>query len=366
MSSRQSSDPQLLSAYGWDSFFSEHFQPHAAGGHLPGRVLLEYNQFYRVVTARGELLAEVAGRLKHEAASRADLPAVGDWVALRPMPDERKATVSAVLPRRSRFVRKVVGAQTDVQVVGANIDTVLLVTSLNQDFNPRRLERYLAIAAESGARPVIVMSKADLYEDAAGKAAEVAAVAEGVPAHAVSVRTGQGLDDLQQYFSAGQTVALIGSSGVGKSSLINHLLGEARQHVKEVREHDARGQHATRHREMILLPGGGLVMDTPGMREIQLWDADEGVQNVFDDIEELAARCRFSDCGHAREPGCAVRVAVESGEVDAGRLQSYEKLQEELRRLAARQDKRAQMAEKQRWKKLTREANERARTKREG
>jgi ribosome biogenesis GTPase / thiamine phosphate phosphatase len=365
MSSEANCNPQSLSAYGWGDFFSEHFQPFAAGGLAPGRVLLEYNQFYRVVTARGELLAEVAGKLKHEAASRADLPAVGDWVALRPLREEQRATIHAVLPRRSKFTRKVVGAKTDEQVVGANIDTVFLVTSLNQDFNPRRIERYLAIAVESGARPVLVLSKADLCEDVAARLAEVSAVAEGVPAHAISTRRGDGLGDLQQYFGEGQTVTLIGSSGVGKSTLINCLLGAARQQVKEVREHDERGQHATRHRELILLPGGGLVMDTPGMREIQLWEAEEGVERVFDDIEELAARCRFTDCGHRSEPGCAVRESIERGELDEARLQSYEKLQEELRRLAARQDKRVQMAEKQKWKKLSRAASERARMKRQ-
>jgi ribosome biogenesis GTPase len=351
---------------GWNDFFATHFHEYAAQGYVAGRVTLEYNQFYRVYTASGEILAEVAGRLRHEAASRADLPAVGDWVALRMIGQENKGVIHAVLPRRSKFMRKTKGSKTEEQVVGANIDTVFLVTSLNQDFNPRRIERYLAVSRESGAHPVILLTKTDLCENVEQKVAEMAAVAAGAPTHAVCAIKGEGLDDLQPYFAPGQTVALIGSSGVGKSTLINRLLGEERQLVKDVREHDDRGQHTTRHRELILMPNGALVLDTPGIRELQLWDVEEGVEATFEDIEAIAAECRFSDCQHKNEPHCAVREALENGTLDQKRFENYLKLQGELDHLARRQDALAQRNERNRWKKLARMAEERSKWKRSG
>lgn len=355
-----------LTRLGWNDFFAAGFAVHAEAGYVPARVALEYNQFYRVHTASGELLAEVSGKLKHEAASRADLPAVGDWVAIRPVENEEKAVIHAVLPRRGRFARKTKGSKTEEQIVGANIDTVFLVTSLNQDFNLRRVERYLTIAWESAAAPVIVLSKADLCEDVAEKFDEIQSIAVSVPIHAVCAITGDGLDELQQYFGAGKTVALIGSSGVGKSTLINALLGFERQLVKEVREHDDRGQHATRHRELILLPGGGIVLDTPGMRELQLWDVEEGVEATFEDIEELAVDCYFSDCKHESEPRCAVRAAIETGTLETERLENYLKLQRELGRLARRQDALAARLERNKWKKLSRMAKDLSKRKRSG
>lgn len=357
-----------LIRFGWDSFFASHFQPFAAKGFHAGRVILEYNNFFRVVTSEGELLAEIAGRLKHEAASREELPSVGDWVALRQRGDG-KATIHAVLPRRSRFARKMAGARTEAQVVGANIDTIFLVTSLNQDFNPRRVERFLTSLAESGASPVIVLSKSDLCADAEEvrtRIAEMQQSACGAPVHAVSVVTRQGIDELRQYLSAGRTVALIGSSGVGKSTLINHLIGSEVQEVRDIREHDDRGQHTTRHRQLFLLPQGGLILDTPGMRELQLWDGDSGVHSTFEDVEELAAQCHFTNCRHQQEPRCAVRAAIDAGTLAPERLENYLKLQQELDHLARRQDEAARLNEKNKWKKLTRQAKERAKAKRTG
>src|SRR6185295_17986452 len=243
-----------------------------------GRVALEHKNFFRVYTQHGEVLAEISGKLRHEAVNRRDLPAVGDWVVIRSRPEGGRVTIHAVLPRRTSFVRKIAGSRTEEQIVGANIDTVFLVSSLNQDFSVRRIERYLLIAWESGAKPIVILSKSDLCDRVADRINEVQAVARGVPVHAISVVTGCGLDEVAQYFKRGQTVALLGSSGVGKSTLINQLTGDDHLKVQTVGEQYDRGSHTTTHRELVLLPGGGLVLDTPGMRELQLWDGDESLQ----------------------------------------------------------------------------------------
>ena len=353
-----------LTTFGWDEFFEANFKTYAGTGYTSGRVALEHKNFFRVYTQHGEVLAEISGKLRHEAVNRRDLPAVGDWVVIRSQPEDGRAMIHAVLPRRTSFVRKTAGSRTEEQIVGANIDTVFLLTSLNQDFSMRRIERYLLVAWESGASPVIILSKSDLCDRLAEQIIEVQAVARGVPVHAVSVVTGAGLDDIAQYFKRGQTVALLGSSGVGKSTLINHLAGDDHLKVQTVREHDDRGRHTTTHRELILLPGGGLVLDTPGMRELQLWDGDESLHLVFDDIEALAEKCYFGDCRHQDEPRCAVREALEAGTIDTGRYESYEKLQKELNYLARKRDKLSEIVEKKKWKKLSRLASERARLKR--
>ncbi|MBK9709628.1 MAG: ribosome small subunit-dependent GTPase A [Acidobacteria bacterium] len=356
--------PDELALWGWNDFFSANFREFSKHGMIPGRVSTEFNKFYKVQTSEGEKLAEIAGRMKHEAQSRSELPAVGDWVALRLNKTRDSAVIHALLPRRSRFARKSKGSKTEEQIVGANIDTVFLVTSLNQDFNPRRIERYLAVVWESGATPVVLLTKTDLCEDVTEKTAIMLETARGVEVHPVCAIKDEGLDALQKYFVTGQTVALIGSSGVGKSTIINRLIGSEKQKVLEVREHDDRGMHTTRHRELILLPAGGIVLDTPGMREFQLWGAEDGIETTFDDIEALAAHCQFTDCKHQTEPRCAVRHAIESGALAVERFDNYLKLQQELSFLARRQDHFAQKQEQNRWKKLSRLAEERAKAKR--
>lgn len=353
-----------LTSFGWSEFFEINFKSYEEQGYTAGRVVLEHKNLFRIYTEYGEVLAEISGKLRHEAVNRSDLPAVGDWVVIRSRPEHGRVMIHALLPRRTSFARKIAGSRTEEQIVGANIDTVFLLTSLNQDLSLRRIERYLLIAWESGANPIIILSKSDLCDRLDDAINEVRSVARGVPVHAISVVTGAGLQDIAQYFKRGQTVALLGSSGVGKSSLINHLAGADRLKVQTVREHDDRGKHTTTHRELVLLPAGGLVLDTPGMRELQLWEGDESLQLVFDDIEALAGRCFFSDCSHHDERGCVVREALVAGTIDAERYQSYEKLQKELKYQARRRDKLSEILEKKKWKKLSRLATERARLKR--
>ena len=353
-----------LRTFGWNEFFENHFQTYAANGYAAGRVALEYKHFYRIYTEWGEVLGEIAGKLRHEALDRGDLPVVGDWVVISPCSERDKVTIHAVLPRKSKFTRKVAGLRTEEQPVASNIDTVFLVTSLNQDFNVRRVERYLIVALESGAYPVIILSKSDLCDEVEERTREIRAVAGEVPIHTISVVEREGLDELAQYLKHGQTAALLGSSGVGKSTLINYWLGREYLKVRETREHDGRGMHTTTHRELIVLPQGGLVLDTPGMRELQLWDGESGLQIAFADIEEVASRCYFSDCRHQDEPRCAIREALDEGEIDGARYQSYEKLQKELMYLYRKRDIRFAIAEKKEWKKLSRIASERAKMKR--
>jgi ribosome biogenesis GTPase len=348
-----------LRAIGWSAHFAEAYAPYEGDGFVPGRVAVQHRGAYVVCTETGEMTAELAGRLRHEAAS-GDLPVTGDWVVLRPHAHGTGATIHALLERRTAVSREAAFSFAEEQVLAANVDVVFLVAGLDGNFNLRRLERYLATVWESGAEPVIVLSKADLCEDVPGAIAEAEAVAIGVPVYAVSCLTGEGLDDLRSYLVGDRTVALLGSSGVGKSTLINVLLGEEVQATAEVRS-DGRGRHTTTTRELVFVPGGGIVLDTPGMRELQLWDAQEGFGTAFSDVESLFQHCRFRDCQHEREPGCAVKRALADGSLDADRYRSYQKLQRELRMLELRQDQRARAEE---GKKRRRQARARRHPKR--
>ncbi|HEX5854137.1 MAG TPA: ribosome small subunit-dependent GTPase A, partial [Thermoanaerobaculia bacterium] len=325
-------------------------------------VLREERGSCLVMTGEGEVVAETSGRLRHVAGSRLDLPAVGDWVAVRPA-GGGTALIQAVVSRRNRIARRAAGDATRPQVLAANVDVLLAVMALDGDFNLRRLERYAALAWESEAVPLVVLTKSDVCEDVAGRIAEARAAAPGAEVFAVSAVTGAGFAELAERLLPARTHALAGMSGVGKSTLVNRLSGEDVQAVRGVRISDGRGRHTTTRRDLLLLPGGALLVDTPGMRELALWDGPG--ETAFADIGALASACRFRDCHHADEPGCAVRAASEQGQLDPVRLAGFRKLLREEAWLRRREDAGLARAEKERWKGLAREAKSRSHAKRE-
>lgn len=342
-----------LDALGWDDGFQEAFTTYAAQGLTPARVAAEHRGAYVLRGEMGDFHGIARGRLRDQALLSSGLPAVGDWVAAH-AENGGRAVIEAVLPRRTSVTRKMAFAEADEQVLVANVDTLFVVSDLVQDLSPRRLERYVAVAYESGAEPVVVLTKLDLCTDRSAIAA-AEAVAIGVPVLAVSNVTGEGIDELEGFLRPARTVALIGSSGVGKSTLINRLADDELFATADVRR-DGRGRHTTRHRELISLPGGALLVDTPGLRELQLWDGD--LDGAFADLIGLAAGCRFSDCSHESEPGCAVRAAIVAGELDPARLASYRKLERELESVEARRSRRVSAMRKRRWKERARETRQ--------
>ncbi|MDY7013378.1 MAG: ribosome small subunit-dependent GTPase A [Cyanobacteriota bacterium] len=343
-----------LEQWGWDDFFASHFTQSSSLGVCVGRVACIQKNAYLLQTEAGERWATLTGKLRYLASRSADLPAIGDWAICNALEGEQRATIQGILPRKSRFSRQAAGKATGEQIVAANIDTVFLVAGLDGDFNVSRIERYLIQIWESGASPVILLNKADACEDIEQREAEVAAIAIGVPLYVLSAAHNQGIEPLTPYLAPGKTVALVGSSGVGKSTLTNQLLGRPRQAVRSVRSGDSHGRHTTTYRELICLPSGGLLIDTPGMREFQLWQANEGLSATFAEIETLAAQCRFRNCQHESEPGCAVQQAIAEGTLSLKRWRNYQKLHRERQYASSKQDQQFYLAQKEKWKKIHR------------
>jgi ribosome biogenesis GTPase len=338
-----------LALLGWNDFFAAELAALARPDLEPGRVAGEDRHRYDVYTQSGVVQAEVTGRLLYLVDTPADLPKVGDWVALVTLDDGERAFIQSVLGRRSKLSRKVPGRKSDEQILAANLDVLFIVQGLDDDYSPRRLERYLAMAFEDEVRPIIVLNKTDVCLDVEARVAEIERIAAGVPVLAVSAER-EGVDALRRYLQPGMTFALVGSSGVGKSTIINKLAGEELQDTYEVNPKGSEGRHITTRRELILLPDGTVLIDTPGMRELQLLLAEQGLSDSFSDIELLATHCRFADCTHESEPNCAVRAAIAAGELDRGRLRNYQKLQREQAAIEARQDKSAYLARKEQVK----------------
>lgn len=334
--------------YGWNDFFENEWRKQYIEGLIPARIIADYGKMLRVVTENEELQVDRPVAKNGECMQMA----VGDWIGLQYYKEIRTYKVHSVLPRKTKFSRAAAGIEVKEQIVAANVDIVFLIQSLNKDFNMRRLERYMITAWESGAKPVVVLTKSDCCDDVEDKISIVNSTVPGVDVHAISCVTGDGIPDIRKYLVTGKTIALLGSSGVGKSTLLNYLAGRELLKTGEIREYDDRGRHTTTHRELILLPDGGLLLDTPGMRSLTPWEADIGMEAMFGDIEELVAKCRFFDCRHEKEPGCAVREALNNGTLDIKRWNSWSKLQKELVNYEKRKRMKERIKEKQLMKQM--------------
>jgi ribosome biogenesis GTPase len=344
-----------LETLGWNDFFEARFAPHHRQGLLPGRVSIQHKDRYILFTEQGEVNANVSGRFRFDVSGLKEYPAVGDWVVYDIDPGDQSAVIHHILERKSKFSRKVAGDRPDEQIIAANIDIAFLVMGLDGNYNLRRLERYLTAVQESEARSVIVLNKSDLCSHLEECAQEVLSIAQGIDVIVMSALRAEDVAPLHSLLTPGITGVLLGSSGVGKSTITNQLLGMAHSKVQTVRGTDSHGRHTTPHRELLVLPNGGIIIDTPGLRELQLWNVEEDVQDSFDDIEELATNCRFRDCRHEAEPGCAVKSAMGEGTLEPERYDSYQKLQREIQFRITKNNSTAKRLEKERDKKMAKQ-----------
>ena len=347
-----------LSQLGWSKWQEERFvrfsqtrDDQNMDRYVCARVTRVHRHLCTVLSEVGEFPARIPGKMLHDSKARSALPAVGDWVVVQRF-ENHTTVVLTVLERKTAVSRKAAGAVTQEQIIAANVDGALIVAGLDGDYNPKRIERYLALVLEFGIDPSVVLNKADVCGDVQQRVAEVEALTFGFPVIAISARLGSGMEDLSASMQRGKTYVLLGSSGVGKSTIVNRLLGRTVQRVQAVREDDSRGRHTTASRELFILENGALLIDNPGMREIQLWGDERGLREAFQDVQGLARECRFSDCTHTHEPGCAVREAIRTGVLEPQRLESYLKLQRELHHLRRRQDERLERMERDKWKSI--------------